>query len=79
MSLYRAPLRRSQSSPSRQARFEVGICPPLLERGGAGKRGESFFHRLSDSSCPVVYVRFRIKLLAKKRIVQKYDISNNRK
>jgi len=80
MSLYLAPLRRSQRRPSRQARLGAGICPPLLERGGSGKRGESFFHRLSDSSCPVVYDRFCIKSQEKqKRMIQKYSISSNRK
>jgi hypothetical protein len=61
MSLYPAPLRRSQRSPSRQARFGVGRCPPFEDRSGSGRSGYNFSHRLAVNSIPTSYSRFFIK------------------
>jgi len=43
-SLHLAPLRKTQSIPSKQARFEMGLGPPRFDALGLGKCGLIFSH-----------------------------------
>jgi hypothetical protein len=62
-SFQRAPLRKTQSTPSKQGRLGTGFWPPCLDASGSGSNGSTTAHCASVISNPVLYSFFAMKIL----------------
>ncbi len=62
-SFQRAPLRKTQSIPSKQGRLGTGFGPPLADASGSGSNGSITAHCSSETSKPVWYSFFATKRL----------------
>jgi len=60
-SFQRAPLRKTQSTPSKHGRFGTGFWPPFSDASGSGNSGSITAHCLSVISNPISYSFFAIK------------------
>jgi hypothetical protein len=60
-SFQRAPLRKTQSIPSKHGRLGTSFWPPFSDASGSGSKGSMTAHCLSVISNPVLYSFFAIK------------------